>query len=453
MFLHQPADQTHREHHDDAIDRIGHGIGTDYAEQENDGKQDIARHPQQLLAAFDRSPAHRQHQDVGENEDDEYRVDELRVLQEHGGAGVHALHVEYADHDRRDGIAGYSKHQCWNPGAAERRIIGRRGVDDAFDMAGAEFFGLFREPLRYRERNPCRNVGAGAGQCADQHANRRPTEKVEPIAFEHAEYAGENIADLLGDYGALLIHADHAAQEFREREHADHRGDETDALEQFDAAEGEARITCSGINADAVDGEAEQQRGDALERRVGGHEDRAGQAEQRQPEIFEGGEIDGDFGERRRAQDQDRDADKAAHHRKHEVDAEVEVQLPLFRHRIAFVGVGRGRRGAGNSQERRWDIAGEYRHRRGGNDCTERRHGIHEERHRHQQCRCHGRRQPRHCTDEHAEGGGCGDHPEHVGIEHQAAGGEKGIHIGLKGSSSSSRAAAGLAGGWRRTNR
>ena len=44
-------------------------------------------------------------------------------------------------------------------------------------------------------------------------------------------------------------------------------------------AEGEARIARRRVDADAADGEPEQQRDEALERVVGGDEDRAGQAE------------------------------------------------------------------------------------------------------------------------------------------------------------------------------
>ena len=53
---------------------------------QDDRHQHVARHAQDLLADLDRRPAERQHQDVGEDEDDEHRVDELRVLQEHASA-------------------------------------------------------------------------------------------------------------------------------------------------------------------------------------------------------------------------------------------------------------------------------------------------------------------------------------------------------------------------------
>ena len=50
----------------------------------------------------------------------EHRVDVLRVLDEQRRAGVHALHVEHADDDRGDRVAGDAEHQRRNPGAGQR---------------------------------------------------------------------------------------------------------------------------------------------------------------------------------------------------------------------------------------------------------------------------------------------------------------------------------------------
>ena len=76
------------------------------------------------------------------------------------------------------------------------------------------------------------------------------------------------------------------------------------------------------VEADAGDQQAEQQRDQALQRPVGRDEDRAGQAQQHQPEILERAELERELGERRRRDDQHRGAEQAADRREHEAGAE-----------------------------------------------------------------------------------------------------------------------------------
>ena len=76
---------------------------------------------------------------------------------------------------------------------------------------------------------------------------------------------------------------------------------------------------------------------------------------------------------------------------------------PFLRHRVGLVGVrGRGRR-AGHAQQAAGNVAGEDRHRGGGDDRRHRRHRRHEEGDRHQQRRGHRRGEPGHRADEQAE--------------------------------------------------
>ena len=55
---------------------------------------------------------------------------------------------------------------------------------------------------------------------------------------------------------------------------------------------------------------------------VGGDEDGAGQAQQHQPEVLEGAEVERELGQRRRRHDQHRGAEQAAHRREHQAGAQ-----------------------------------------------------------------------------------------------------------------------------------
>src|SRR5690606_32051831 len=110
-------------------------------------EQHLPRHAQDGASRLDDQPSERQHHQIGDDEDHEHRIDELRVLEEHGGTRVHALHVQYANDDGGDGVAGDAEDQGGDPGATHRRVVGGGGVDDALDVAGAVFLRLLREAL------------------------------------------------------------------------------------------------------------------------------------------------------------------------------------------------------------------------------------------------------------------------------------------------------------------
>jgi hypothetical protein len=60
-------------------------------------------------------------------------------------------------------------------------------------------------------RKSSSNVGTGARQGADQHADGRAANEIEPIALPDIPDADENIADLLSQYRPALVDCDDAA--------------------------------------------------------------------------------------------------------------------------------------------------------------------------------------------------------------------------------------------------
>ena len=266
--------------------------------KQDDRHQHALRHVQDLARHADRGEAQRNQRDVGDEERDEHRVDQLRLRQEHGRAGVHALHVEHADHDRGDRIAGNAEHQRRHPRAGQGGIVGGAGVDQPFDMAGAEFFRLLGEPLGHGVGDPRRDVGAGARQDADRGAEHAAAQQVDLVARQHRAQPLEHIADALLRQRPSLVARGDVAQHLRDREHADHRRNEADAAHQLDAAEGEARVARGDVDADGRDEQADQQRDDALDDRPGRDDHGAGQPEAGEPEIFERRELDRELGER-----------------------------------------------------------------------------------------------------------------------------------------------------------
>ena len=101
------------------------------------------------VARADHQDAERDHDDVGEHEDDVERVHARRALGEERRAGVEALHVEHADGDRGDGVAGDAEQERRHPAGGEAGVVAGAGLDQALGMAGAEFLRLLREPLRH----------------------------------------------------------------------------------------------------------------------------------------------------------------------------------------------------------------------------------------------------------------------------------------------------------------
>ena len=146
-----------------------------------------------------------------------------------------------------------------------------------------------------------------------------------------------------------------------------------------------------------------KQRDHALELVAGGDEHGAGQAEQRQPEIFERAEAQRELGQHRRRQDQHDRAEQAADHREDQAGAQRQLALALARQRIGLVGIGgRGRR-ARDAQQAARDVAGEDRHGRRRHHRGDGRDRRHEEGGRHQQRRRHGGGEAGYRADEQAE--------------------------------------------------
>jgi len=112
----------------------------DDAEQQDHRQQRLARRAQHLLRALDRGDAERNHQQVGEDEDDEDGVERHRVVHEDGRPGGEALDVEHADDDGRDRVARDAEDQRRNPRPGERAVVGRARLDDALDVGQCRTF-------------------------------------------------------------------------------------------------------------------------------------------------------------------------------------------------------------------------------------------------------------------------------------------------------------------------
>ena len=64
---------------------------------------------------------------------------------------------------------------------ASALLFAEPDLDDALDVAGAELLRLLRKLLAHRIRHPRRDVGAGAGQRADQRAQRAAAQDLHRI--------------------------------------------------------------------------------------------------------------------------------------------------------------------------------------------------------------------------------------------------------------------------------
>src|SRR5262245_32465160 len=105
-----------------------------------------------------------------DNEDDVERVHAGRPLSEERRARIEPLHVENADRDGGDGVAGNAEQQRWHPARGEARVVAGPRFDQSFRMARAEFLRLFRKAFRHGIADPGRHVGPGAGQHTDDDA-------------------------------------------------------------------------------------------------------------------------------------------------------------------------------------------------------------------------------------------------------------------------------------------
>ena len=149
------------------------------------------------------------------------------------------------------------------------------------------------------------------------------------------------------------------------------------------------RGTPPGFDADAGDQQAEQHARDRLHRRGARDQRRAHQAEERQPEIFEGREVQRDSasGGARTISESVPAIPPSA---EPEAGAERQLRLALAGHRVGLVRIGRRGRRAGDAQQRTGDVAGEDRHRGGRHDGGDRGDRREIEGDRHEERRRHG---------------------------------------------------------------
>ena len=104
------------------------------------------------------------------------------------------------------------------------------------------------------------------------------------------------------------------AEDFRESEQTDHRGDEVDAGKEFIEAEGEARHAVNFAQADGREHQADHQRQSAFEAGAGRDDGGTAQAEHIEPEVFVGGKLKRDFRQLRGREDQHQCPEQAAEH-------------------------------------------------------------------------------------------------------------------------------------------
>ena len=214
------------------------------------------------LATLIATPAEGQHQDLRQDEDDEHRVDVLRVVDEQRRPRVHVLQIQHADGDGGDRVAGMPNTSagihappapsCW-PRPARR--CPRR--------AGAELLGLLRQPLGHRVRHPRRDVGTGAGQRAHQPCPA-PSRAAARVLLQQRPHAGEHVAEqAVDDHHRLVVAAKRSTSTPRTCRSS---AGSADAARQLGVAEGVARRAGQVVQPDAAHQQAQQQRHHALQR-------------------------------------------------------------------------------------------------------------------------------------------------------------------------------------------
>ena len=237
-------------------------------------------------------------------------------------------------------------------------------------------------------------------------------------------HALEHVADrLVDDHAPAASVSTDVADDLRDREHADHQRDQADAAEQLGAAEGEAREAppgCRGRRRRSAG------RGSSVTRPFSGRSVEMNTAQVRPISTSQKYSNELNFSANS-ASAGAATISTAVPNRpptaeKTSPAPSASSAWPLLRHRVGLVGVGGRRRRARHAQQAAGDVAGEDRHRRGGDDRRDRRDRRHEERHRHEQRRRHRRRQPRHRADEQAEQRRAQHHDDVVRLEHHREG-------------------------------
>src|SRR5690606_21239427 len=131
VLLHQITDDAEDEHDRDTIDRVVGGEGADDAEDQDQRHENLFGDAKDILGKLEQRQSKREHYQVSENEDEEDRINRLRIEDEQGWSRVQALDVEHADHDRSQSVTGNAEDERRHPGGGKRSLIGRSGFSNA----------------------------------------------------------------------------------------------------------------------------------------------------------------------------------------------------------------------------------------------------------------------------------------------------------------------------------
>ena len=202
VLLHHVADDAEGRDRDDAEQVVADRERADRAAQHDHRHHARARRAQHMHRQADHDDAERDHDDVGDDEHEVDRVHARRFFHEQRRAGIEALHVEHADRDRRDGVARNAEQQRRHPAGRDAGIVAGAGLDQSFDVAGAELLRLLREALRHRVGDPGRHVGAGARQHADDDADDVPARHLPVIFLRQHPLARQDAAEVAASASA-----------------------------------------------------------------------------------------------------------------------------------------------------------------------------------------------------------------------------------------------------------
>ena len=362
-------------------------------------------------------------------------VDELRVLQEYGRSRIHAFHVEHADDDGGDGIAGMPNTSAGIQAPPRAELL----ADVASTMPSIwpvpNFSGSAREFLRHRVGNPRGDVGAGAGQGADEHADGRAANEIEPVALPDVPDADEDIADLLrrtpprsgrrpttprssSETANIPIIAGMKLMPCR-----------SSTLPKVNRGKPAAGSMPMQLMASPSSSDATPFSGASVVMKIAQVNPSSASQKYSNDEKWMANSASAGAQTMRMATPTSPPITENTR-----LTPEVEVELALARHGIALVGVGGRRRRSGDAQHRGRNVAGEDRHGGRGDDGAERRDRGHEEGDRDEQRRRHGRGQAGHRADENAERRRGQDHPQDERVEDELGRRDQRVHVVLTGS-------------------
>ena len=223
-------------------------------------------------------------------------LDELRARHD-------ALNHQGAENEGHHGVAGNAQAHRRNEIALHRGMRRRLRAGDAFDHAGAEFLGCFRDLLlgRVGDEGGDRRTGSRnqRTQAADDGPAQHRRDRAAEFVARRAQVADPDIGVAGVDVG-ILVHAFH---ELGQAEQSERKSDQLDAVEQAVDAEGEARRSGLDVRADDAEQQAHQCHRDSLERRTARQCRPRQQAEQHQRADFSRAELQCDPHQHRRKED------------------------------------------------------------------------------------------------------------------------------------------------------